>query len=98
PSIFLARSDLAGDALGAAYAAGSVNSGVLLTPTNSLDPLTRTQIRLQGAATVFVVGGPLAISDAVFEELSNTIAYHCGGTQPRTDGNNNPAFLNVIRI
>lgn len=98
PSIFLARSDLAGDALGAAYAAGTVNSGVLLTPTNSLDNLTRTQIRLQGVATVFVVGGPLAISDAVVQQLQNTQSFLCGGTQPRTDGNNNPAMLNVIRI
>ena len=37
PSIFLSRSDYYADALGATYAAGTVESGVLLTPQNSLD-------------------------------------------------------------
>ena len=98
-SIFLARSDLYNDGLGAAYAAGSVNSGVLLTPTNSLDPLTATQIRLQGVSTVFVAGGPLAVSDAVVDQLDNMVAYQCGGTQPRIDPLTGlPQTLNVIRI
>jgi putative cell wall-binding protein len=99
PSIFLARSDLYNDGLGAAYAAGSVNSGVLLTPPNSLDPLTATQIRLQGVQTVFVAGGPIAISDAVVDQLENTISYQCGGTSPRLDPlTGKPKTLVVIRI
>jgi putative cell wall-binding protein len=98
-SIFLARDDLYNDGLGAAYAAGTVNSGVLLTPTNSLAPLTATQIRLQGVSTVFVAGGPLAISDAVVDQLDNTVAYQCGGTQPRIDPlTGEPQTLNVIRV
>jgi len=98
-SIFLARSDHYADGLGASYAAGSVNSGVLLTPPTSLDPLTATQIRLQGVSTVFVAGGPLAISDAVVDQLDKTIAYQCGGTQPRIDPlTGQPQTLNVIRI
>ena len=98
-SIFLARSDHYADGLGAAYAAGSVNSGVLLTPPTSLDPLTASQIRLQGVSTVFVAGGPLAISDAVVDQLDNTVAYQCGGTQPRIDVLTGlPQTLNVIRI
>lgn len=99
PSIFLARSDNYADGLGAAYAAGSINSGVLLTPPTSLDPLTATQIRLQGVSTVFVAGGPLAISDAVVDQLSKTPAYQCGGTQPRIDIDTGKVqTLNVIRV
>ncbi len=99
PSIFLARSDFYADGLGAAYAAGSVDSGVLLTNPNSLNPQIKDTIRLQGAATVFVAGGPLAISDAVVNELKETVSYHCGGTQPRLDPNTGlPKKLVVIRI
>jgi hypothetical protein len=50
-------------------------------------------------STVFVAGGPLAISDAVVDQLDNTIAYQCGGTQPRIDPLTGlPQTLNVIRI
>ncbi len=34
-----------------------------------MNPRTKDTIRLQGVATVFVAGGPLAISDAVVDEL-----------------------------
>ncbi|GMU77274.1 MAG: hypothetical protein AMXMBFR46_00750 [Acidimicrobiia bacterium] len=99
PTIFLARSDYFADGLGAAYAAGTVESGVLLTPPNSLDPRTKDTIRLQGAQTVFVVGGPLAISDAVVNELKATTAFQCGGTSPRLDPNTGlEKKLVVIRI
>ena len=56
PSIFLARSDFFADGLGAAYAAGSVNSGVLLTPPTSLNQQAEQTIRLQGVSTVFITG------------------------------------------
>jgi putative cell wall-binding protein len=99
PSIFLARSDHFADGLGAAYAAGSVNSGVALTPPNSIHPLTADVIRLQGAQTVFVAGGPLAISDAVVDQLRDTPSYVCGGTIPRVDPlTGKLKNLNVIRI
>ena len=99
PSIFLARSDYFADGLGAAYAAGTVESGVLLTPPDHLDSRTKDTIRLQGAQTVFVAGGPLAISDAVVNELKDTISYQCGGTTPRLDPNTGlPKKLVVIRI
>ena len=98
-SIFVARSDDYHDALGASYAAGSVGSGVLLTPQNSVHPDTASMIRLQGVQTVFIVGGPLAISDAVVDQLKATPSYFCGGTVPRTDPNTGlTKNLNVIRI
>lgn len=98
-SIFLARSNDYSDALGASYAAGTVGSGVLLTPQNSLHPDTASMIRLQGVQTVFVAGGPLAISDAVVKQLDDTPSYFCGGTVPRTDPNTGEVkTLNVIRI
>ncbi len=99
PSLFLATDQNYPDALAASYAAGTVDSGVLLTPTNSLDPQTLDAIRLQGAQTVYVAGGPLAISDAVVSQLESTPSYLCGGVQPRVDlGTGKPENLNVIRI
>ena len=99
PSIFLARSDDYHDALAAQYAAGSVQSGVVLTPTNSLDPQTLDTIRLQGAETVFVAGGPLAVSDAVVAQLQATPSYYCGANAPRIDPESGHIkTLNVIRI
>ena len=98
-SIFLARSNDYHDALGASYAAGTVGSGVLLTPQNSLHPDSASEIRLQGVQTVFVAGGPLAISDAVVTQLQNTPSYFCGGTVPRTDPfTGKLKTLNVVRI
>ena len=98
-SIFLARSDFYADGLGAAYAAGTVNSGVLLTPPTSLNQQTKDTIRLQGVSTVFITGRELAISEAVEEELDNTIAWQCGGTQPRIDIlTGEPQTLNVVRL
>ena len=98
-SIFLARSNDYHDALGASYAAGTVGSGVLLTPQNSLHPDTASEIRLQGVETVYVAGGPLAISDAVVAELQSTPSYFCGGTVIRTDSETGkPKTLNVVRI
>ena len=98
-SIFLARSDFYADGLGAAYAAGTVNSGVLLTPPTVLDQRTKDTIRLQGVSTVFITGGPLAISEGIEKQLDNTIAFQCGGTQPRIDILTGlPQTLNVVRL
>ena len=48
---------------------------------------------------MFVVGGPLAISDAVVNELKDLISYQCGGVSPRLDPNTGlPKKLVVIRV
>lgn len=68
------------DALAASYLAGALDTGVLLTPTGSLAPVTAAALKAEGVTRVFVVGGPLAVSDTVTTLLSATPAYGCGGT------------------
>jgi len=99
PSIFLATDADYHDALGADYAAGTIDSGVLLTNPNALEAQTLDAIREEGVSTVFVAGGPLAISNAVTTQLQNTPTYYCGGTAVRVDPvTNQTEDLNVIRV
>jgi putative cell wall-binding protein len=67
------------DALASAYLASYLGTGTLLTPTSSLSSTTLSALRLEGITRVFVVGGPLAVSTAVVDELEATPAYGCGG-------------------
>ena len=68
------------DALAASYLAQSLQTGILLTPTNGLSSETTQALRMEGIQTVYVVGGPLAISQTVLNQISATPAYNCGGT------------------
>jgi putative cell wall-binding protein len=68
------------DALAASYLAQSLHTGILLTPTNGLSSETTQALRMEGIQTVYVVGGPLAISQTVLNQVSATPAYNCGGT------------------
>ena len=102
-SVDLARDDLPYDSLSGAYLAGRLNSGTLLTPGGSATTVsnsTLNALRIDGAQTVYVLGGPLAISNAIVTQLQNTQAYDCGGNQTLQQENSlaNPVFLNVIRI
>lgn len=84
------------DALTSAYLASSLGTGELLTPTASLSAATMNSIRLEGITQVYIVGGPLAVSPAVANELEATLAYNCGGTTLLTsDG---PVHIEVVRI
>jgi putative cell wall-binding protein len=67
------------DALAASYLAQSLGTGILLTPTAGLSSETTQALRVEGIQTVYVVGGPLAISQTVLNELAATPAYSCGG-------------------
>lgn len=67
------------DALASAYLARWLGTGTLLTPTTSLSQATRTAIREDGITRVDVVGGPLAVSTAVVDQLEALPAYACGG-------------------
>jgi len=67
------------DALAASYLAESLGTGILLTPTTGLSSDTTQALRLEGIQTVYVVGGPLAISQTVLNQLGATPAYTCGG-------------------
>lgn len=72
------------DALSSAYLASYLKTGELLTPTASLSSVTANAIREEGISHVYVVGGPLAVSTAVVDQLGATPAYKCGGTTAAT--------------
>jgi putative cell wall-binding protein len=67
------------DALASAYLARWLGTGTLLTPSVSLSQATKTAIRDEGITRVDVVGGPLAVSTAVVDQIEALPAYACGG-------------------
>ncbi len=86
------------DALAAGYLAGQLHTGVLLTPTNSLSPEAMQALRLEGITNVFIVGGPLAVSNAVQTQLQATPAYNCGGNAALTSLLGTAQNIQVTRI
>ncbi|MEX2618980.1 MAG: cell wall-binding repeat-containing protein [Egibacteraceae bacterium] len=73
--VLLARGDPAGglaDALAGAVLAHAVGGPVLLTPPGSLPEPTRAELQRLGPATVTVLGGTAAVSDAVEDEIVAT--------------------------
>ena len=68
------------DALAASFLAGYLGSGILLTPTASLSSDALTALKDEGIQYVYVVGGPIAVSDADVTQLGSTPAYNCGGS------------------
>lgn len=79
-SVIVATDQNYPDALAGSYLAGSLRTGTLLTAPASLSAPTITAIRTEGVTTVFVLGGPLAVSTAVTSELQSLTVYACGGT------------------
>lgn len=86
------------DALSGAYLARYLGTGELITPTDSLSSAMMTAIRQEGITNVYVVGGPLAVSQADISQLEATDAYHCGGTVVRTLTTGVPQTLSVTQI
>ncbi len=78
----LASGDNYPDALAANYLAGrsGLSTQILLTDQGSLPSQTTAALRLAGVSEVVIVGGPLAVSEAVADQLAATPAYACGGT------------------
>src|ERR1035437_4598112 len=74
------------DALSASYLAAKLGTGVLLTPTNALAADTVTALRVEGITHVYIVGGPIAVSETVVAALLSIQAYNCGGTVGATTG------------
>jgi putative cell wall-binding protein len=68
------------DALSASYLAQGLKTGVLLTPTGSLSTDAAAALRVEGITHVYIVGGPIAVSTDVVNQLTATQAYNCGGT------------------
>lgn len=79
-SVILATDTHYPDALAGSYLAGVMKSGILLTSPTSLPATTITAIRTEGVTTIFVLGGPLAVSTFVMNELQTLPVYSCGGS------------------
>ncbi len=77
--VVLATDATYADALAGAYLARSLGTGTLLTPPTALSSATLAAIGAEGITTVDVVGGPLAVSTAVVEQLESTDVTACGG-------------------
>jgi putative cell wall-binding protein len=93
----LATSQFYSDALVASYMAENLGTGILLTDTNTLSSSALTALRLEGITTVYVVGGPDAVSSAVVNQLESTPSYTCGGTSERTLASGATQDLKVVQ-
>jgi putative cell wall-binding protein len=92
--VVLASGENFPDALSSGYLANQVGGGsILLTRQASLPQPTLSAMRELGTKTVFVVGGPSAVSDAVVKQLRNTPQYYPGGEQTIGQGK-----LHVVRL
>ena len=70
------------DALSSQYLAQNLTTGTLLTPATSLSQVTATTLRTEGIATIYIVGGPLAVTNSVAFAIANLTAFKCGGVSP----------------
>ncbi len=88
-SVILATDQNFPDALAASYLAGYLHTGILLTPTANLSSETQAALQAEGITNVYVMGGPLAISQNTISQIEATPAYTCGGpaTGTKTGGN-----------
>ena len=84
------------DALSASYLASKLGTGVLLTPTNALAAETVTALRVGGINHVYIVGGPLAVSETVVAALQAEPVYNCGGTVPVTNPTTGAQVLETV--
>ncbi len=97
-SVVLATDATWQDALTASYLAAWLHTGVLLTPTDSLSPYALTAIEQEGVSNVVIVGGTLAVSQAIQNQLASTPSYNCGGATPMLNALGQSIDLNVQRI
>jgi putative cell wall-binding protein len=97
--VILATTKTYQDALAAQYLASDLHTGILLTPTASkLSTVTLAALRLEGVTQVDVVGGPLAVTTTVVNELETMPAYSCGGATKLTTSTGATRFISVTRI
>lgn len=69
PYVLLGRDDLFADSLASGGGQGAIDAPLLLTGSGQLDPRTTAELERLGARTVYVLGGPAAIAEAVVEQL-----------------------------
>jgi putative cell wall-binding protein len=97
--ILLARDTFYSDALASQFLASHLNTGTLLTHPTSLSTVTKAAIAFEGITTVYVMGGPLAVSTKVISELKALPVYHCGGRKITvTTGTGVPKVMKVTRV
>ncbi len=84
------------DALSASYLASKLGTGVLLTPTNALASETVTALRIGGINHVYIVGGPLAVSETVVAALQAQPVYTCGGVTPVINGTTGAQVMQTV--
>ncbi|HVC14295.1 MAG TPA: cell wall-binding repeat-containing protein [Acidimicrobiales bacterium] len=72
------------DALSSQFLARHYTTGTLLTPTTSLSPVTATTLEKEGVDAVYLVGGPLAVSNTVASAIANLPIDACGGVPGST--------------
>lgn len=95
--VVLATTKTYADALSSQYLASFLKTGTLLTPTTSLSSATVNALRVEGISSVYIVGGPLAVTTTVVAQLETLPVYNCGGTLAVTK-TGKPTFLQVTRI
>jgi|GEM_PF-1244782 len=86
------------DALSSQYLAGRLHTGTLLTAFSSIPAVTLNTLRLEGISHVYVIGGPLAVSTTVVNQLETTPQYACGGSSVRKSSTGATRYLTVTRI
>ena len=84
------------DALAASYLAGFLQTGILLTPTASLSAETQNALQNDGITQVYVVGGPLAVSQNTITQVNATLAYTCGGPASGTKTGSNISVVQTL--
>jgi putative cell wall-binding protein len=83
------------DALAASSLASYLDTGILLTQSASLSGVTALELQNEGISTVYIVGGPAAVSTAVQSSIASLPVYSCGGTSLSAT---NKGTINVVRI
>ena len=97
-AVLLANDTHFPDALSGAYLASALHTGILLSPYGKVSSVTMTALRLEGITHVYVLGGPLAITNTVVSQLTSTPAYTCGGLSIRHTSSGAVRDLEVTRI
>ncbi len=70
------------DVLSSQFLAQDLTTGTLLAAATVLPPVTAGILREEGITTVYLVGGPLAITTTVAKAIGNLAVYACGGVTP----------------
>lgn len=84
------------DALTSSYLESTLRTGVLLTTPTALSSAAQDAIELEGITNVYLVGGPLAVSTKVVDQLEALPVDACGGGAASASGGDD--HIQVTRI